>query len=161
MSNYQLDDSLGFLVAMAGRALMNQLQRNITESGYDVTTEHWTILVQLWEQEGLSQYELAQRTGKDQPSMSRLIQNMLKRELIVRVADTKDARCKRIYLTEHGKQLRSQLVSIVEETLDQATKDVSEEELLVTKSVLKRVAKTHSVTRTVFDQLDRKKELHE
>ncbi|WP_368504228.1 MarR family winged helix-turn-helix transcriptional regulator [Alkalihalophilus sp. As8PL] len=161
MSNYQLDDSLGFLVAMAGRALMNQLQRNITESGYDVTTEHWTILVQLWEQEGLSQYELAQRTGKDQPSMSRLIQNMLKRELIVRVADTKDARCKRIYLTEHGKHLRSQLVSIVEETLDQVTSDVSEEELLVTKSVLKRVAKTHSVTRTVFDQLDRKKELHE
>jgi MarR family transcriptional regulator, organic hydroperoxide resistance regulator len=161
MSNYQLDDSLGFLVAMAGRALMNQLQRNITERGYDVTTEHWTILVQLWEQEGLSQYELAQRTGKDQPSMSRLIQNMLKRELIVRVADSKDARCKRIYLTDHGKQLRSQLVSIVEETLDQVTSDVSEEELQVTKSVLKRVAKTHSVTRTVFEQLDRKKGLYE
>ncbi|MFC0557541.1 hypothetical protein [Halalkalibacter alkalisediminis] len=53
MSEYRLEDALGFLVGMAGRSLSNSIQRTFSDHGYHVTTEHWTILVQLWNQDGI------------------------------------------------------------------------------------------------------------
>lgn len=140
MSDYRLEDSLGFLVGMAGRSLSTSVQRTFCEHGFNVTTEHWTILVLLWNQDGLTQLEIAERTGKDQASVSRLIQNMLNRELIYRKIDAVDARCKRIFLTEIGKQQQEKLMDLVQKTLVKATEGIAEEDVAITKRVLKTIA---------------------
>ncbi|MGJ9385315.1 MarR family winged helix-turn-helix transcriptional regulator [Salipaludibacillus sp. CF4.18] len=146
MSEYRLEDSLGFLVGRAGRSLSNSVQRTFSEHGFNATTEHWTVLVQLWNQDGLSQLELAERTGKDQASMSRLIQNMLNRELIYRRKDPVDARCKRIFLTENGKEQQERLMDLVNDTLEKATEGITEEDVAITKHVLKNIASKNLTT---------------
>ncbi|RKL66612.1 MarR family transcriptional regulator [Salipaludibacillus neizhouensis] len=146
MSEYRLEDSLGFLVGRAGRSLSNSVQRTFSEHGFNATTEHWTVLVQLWNQDGLSQLELAERTGKDQASMSRLIQNMLNRELIYRRKDPVDARCKRIFLTENGKEQQERLMDLVNDTLEKATEGITEEDVAITKRVLKNIASKNLTT---------------
>lgn len=160
MSEYRLEDSLGFLVARAGRSLSNSVQRTFSEYGFNVTTEHWTILVQLWNQDGLSQLELAERTGKDQASISRLIQNMLNRELIYRRKDPVDARCKRIFLTETGKEQQEQLMDLVNKTLVKATEKIEEEDIATTKRVLKMIA-SKNLNNWMYEESDRKLGLDE
>ncbi|WP_416150345.1 MarR family winged helix-turn-helix transcriptional regulator [Salipaludibacillus sp. HK11] len=161
MSEYRLEDSLGFLVANAGRSLSTSVQRVFSEHGFNVTTEHWTILVQLWNQDGLSQLELAERTGKDQASVSRLIQNMLNRELIYRRKDPVDARCKRIYLTEIGKEQQEKLMELVTITLIKATEGIAEEDVATTKRVLKKIASKNVTTSWIYEETGRKLGLDE
>ncbi|GAE31054.1 MarR family winged helix-turn-helix transcriptional regulator [Halalkalibacter hemicellulosilyticus] len=157
MNTYQLEDALGFLVSMAGRSLSNSVQRTFTENGFDATTEHWTVLVQLWNRNGLTQLELAERTGRDQASMSRLIRNMLNRELIDRKKDPRDGRCKRIYLTIKGKEQQKKLMDLVQQTLEEATAGIPEEDVATTKRVLKEIAYRNIATNKVFQNLDGKK----
>lgn len=161
MSEYQLVDSLGFLVGTAGRYLSNSVQRTFSEHGFNVTTEHWTILVQLWNQDGLTQLELAERIGKDQASVSRLIQNMLNRDLIYRRKDAVDARCKRIFLTEIGKEQQEKLMDLVTETLVKATAGITEEDVATTKRVLKIIASKNITTNWIYEGSDRKLGLDE
>ncbi len=157
MSQYRLEDALGFLLGMAGRSLSNSVQRTFSEHGYNVTTEHWIILVQLWNQDGLTQLELAERTGKDQASVSRLIQNMLNRELIYRMKDADDARCKRIHLTDSGKDQQEKLMELVKQTLAEVTEGITEEDMATTKRVLKKIASKNLATNRIFEEVDRKK----
>ncbi len=140
LANYSLHESLGFIIAMAGRAITNEVQWKFREGGFNVTPEHWTILVQLWNHDGLTQGELAERTGKDEPCVSRLIRNMLTRGLIIRKSDPQDGRKKRIYLTEQMKQEKDALIGLVQQTLAEATKGVGEEDVETAKNVLKRIA---------------------
>ncbi|WP_062049455.1 MarR family winged helix-turn-helix transcriptional regulator [Bacillus sp. JCM 19034] len=151
MNKYRLEDALGFIVAMAGRSLANSVQRIFSENGFDATTEHWTVLVQLWNQNGLTQLELAERTGRDQASMSRLIQNMLNRDLIYRQKDQRDGRYKRIYLTSKGVEQQELLMNLVQQTLEEATKGIPEEDVMTTKRVLKEIASKNEITKKYFN----------
>ncbi|MCK0472390.1 MarR family winged helix-turn-helix transcriptional regulator [Halalkalibacter sp. APA_J-10(15)] len=161
MNTYRLEDALGFLVSMAGRSLSNSVQRTFTENGFDATTEHWTVLVQLWNRDGLTQLELAERTGRDQASMSRLIRNMLNRQLIDRKKDPRDGRCKRIYLTTKGKEQQVNLMNLVQRTLEEATAGIPEEDVVTTKRVLKEISFRNTATNKVFQELDGKKGVNE
>lgn len=161
MKEYRLEDALGFLVSMAGRSLANSVQRTFTENGFDATTEHWTVLVQLWNQDGLTQLELAERTGRDQASMSRLIRNMLNRDLIYRKRDQKDGRYKRIYLTNKGKEQQEELMNLVQQTLEEATRGIPEDDVATTKRVLKEIAARNEITKKVFQELYGKKGVNE
>ncbi|WNF36268.1 MarR family transcriptional regulator [Bacillaceae bacterium IKA-2] len=156
MSEYRLEDSLGFLISRAGRSLSKSVQRTFCEHDLNVTTEHWTILVLLWNENGLTQLELAERTGKDQASVSRLIQNMLIRELIYRKKDPVDNRCKRIYLTEVGKEQQGKLMNLVQKTLVEATEGISKEDVATTKRVLKMIASKNLATNWTTKKSDRK-----
>ncbi|KXV61859.1 hypothetical protein AD947_00095 [Acetobacter tropicalis] len=55
--------------------------------------------------EGLSQHELAEALQCDDSSLVRIIDALEKKKIVKRVADPKDRRLKRIYVTEIGKEL--------------------------------------------------------
>lgn len=140
VSHYTLHDSLGFLVGTAGRAISNGISRKFRERGFTATTEHWVILVQLWNEDGQTQTELAEKTGKDEPAVSRLIQNMIARNLIIRKTDPADKRCRRIYLTEKGNTQQKELMALVQETLTEATAHIAKDDVATTKKVLRQIA---------------------
>lgn len=67
------EDSIGYHVRNVSRALAKRLNRNFQDAGYDVTAEQWTMLCELWQREGYTQRELAELSGKDKTSVTRLI----------------------------------------------------------------------------------------
>lgn len=137
--DYELNDSLGYIVGRATRSLGTRLNRNFTDAGYDVTCEQWGVLVNLWNRNGQTQQELASMTCKDKTSMTRLIDGLEKRKIVVRTPDKVDRRQKHIYLTEKGKAFQQELVKIVRKTLAEAQGDIDPADLTVCKKVLSRV----------------------
>ena len=133
---YILEESLGYIVGRAGRAIGTRLNRNFTEAGYDVTCEQWSVLMNLWQKNGQSQQDLAGTTCKDKTSMTRLIDNMEKHSLVVRIPSKDDRRQKLIYLTKKGRDLQEKLVKIVHKTLDDAQKGIPVKDLALCKRVL-------------------------
>ena len=139
-AQYKLEDSLGYVIGRAGRSLANRLNHNFEKAGHDVTCEQWAILTNLWQKNGQNQKDLAGVSCKDKTSITRLIDGMEKKNLVVRTPDKQDARHKFIYLTNKGKVLQQELVFIVQKTLMEAQSAISVKDLDTCKQVLRKVA---------------------
>ncbi|WP_335869500.1 MarR family winged helix-turn-helix transcriptional regulator [Bacillus sp. 2205SS5-2] len=135
-----LSDSICFLISNTGKAIINQIANSFKESGFDVTYEQWTILTQLWDQDGRTQNELANMTSRDQTCTSRLLDNLVKRGYITRNPSENDRRIKEIYLTVDGQKIRERLSELAQQTITQATEGISEKELASCKQVLKTIS---------------------
>lgn len=137
----QFDISLIFAIlnGKVSAAINRKLVRNFREAGLDITPEQWTVLLYLWEKDGVSQQELCNATFKDKPSMTRLIDNMEKQNLVVRIASKDDRRTNLVYLTRFGRELETQARLVSTRTLREALQGVTSEELSISQEVLRKV----------------------
>ncbi len=77
---------------MASTAVARRLQKNFRQAGLEITIEQWSILYHLWKQDCLSQQELCNRTFRDKPSITRLIDNLEKHKLVKSMPSKTDLR---------------------------------------------------------------------
>ena len=138
-NSYNLEDSLGYVIGRAGRAMANRLNQNFEQAGHHVTCEQWGVLMNLQQKDGQNQKELAGTTCKDKTSITRIIDGMEKRNLVVRIPDKKDGRQKLIYLTNNGKELQQKLLLLVKKTLKEAQSGIRASDMNICKKVLKKV----------------------
>ena len=113
--------------------------RNFRLNGIDISPEQWTILLSLWEKDGITQQDLCNATFKDKPSMTRLIDNMERQHLVVRISDKRDRRTNLIHLTKTGRELEGKAFVIANQTLKEALQDVSMEDLKIAQEVLRKI----------------------
>ena len=71
----------------------------------------------------MSQQELCNATFRDKPSITRLVDNLEKLNLVKRVASENDRRINMIYLTKQAQKLQEQTMELAEETLNEALED--------------------------------------
>jgi Transcriptional regulators len=128
-----------FLTGKAYTALSRRLQKNLRGAGLDITSEQWSILYALWEEEGLTQQELAQRTFREKTAITRLIDNLVRSDLVIRVADKGDRRTNLIYLTKVGRQLKTVCMEQANQTLNEALAGVDTPHIHIAKDTLKKV----------------------
>lgn len=138
-NNLPLNENLEQIVSTTSRALNIALGRNFQSAGIEITPEQWSILRSLWRKDGQCQYELAECQGKDRPSITRLVDNMEKSNLVIRISSKEDRRIKLVYLTNKGKGLEVELTQIAEKTIDEATIGISETDIEKIKEVLKAI----------------------
>lgn len=141
IEQFDLDIKLIFAI-LNGRvssAINRTLHRNFRKSGLDITPKQWTVLIYLWEKDGVTQQELCNATFRDKPSMTRLLDNMEKLHLIVRISQESDRRVNLIHLTKTGKELEPKARAISNQTLKDALLGVKVEELAIIQDVLRKV----------------------
>jgi len=126
---YRKDKGLAFLINATDKIIMNNFVRKLKNNGINITFEQFTILTMLWDNENLCQYNLAQLTNRDQASTSRLINTLIKNELIIRQCCPSDKRINRIKLTEKGQLLKAPVESISRECFEEAVNGISKEEI--------------------------------
>ena len=136
---YDIEGSFGSVVRRADMALINRLNQHFKDAGYDITTEQYRVLVNLWNKDGQNQQSLSTATRKNKTSMTRLINGLEKRNLVVRVPDKDDQRNKLIYLTPKGKALPGELTQLAKKTLHEAQRGITAAELEACNRVLLKV----------------------
>ena len=94
------DRSLPMALMRAREAVMKNFTPSLREN--NMSPQQWRVIRALNEQEGLDISELAERCFLLMPSLSRIIQNLEKRDLINRVQSKKDNRRSVITLTNDG-----------------------------------------------------------
>ena len=130
------DEFLSFLTGKAYAALGRRLQRNLKEEGITITAEQWSVLYYLWIEEGRTQQELACLTFRDKPSVSRLINNLERLKLVIRVNDKDDKRSNLIFLTKQGRQMKEASLRQAKRTINQALEGVAREDMLKARNTL-------------------------
>ncbi|MCR8643485.1 MarR family transcriptional regulator [Paenibacillus sp. N1-5-1-14] len=136
--NHPIDRSIGPYIHRTDLRLSAFLQKRIQP--YELTTEQWRVLSHLSEQEaGITQKELAHKLYKDQTSVARILDKMLKKELIERHCHPEDGRACLLFISEKGRLLREGLIPVVVEVLDQSLKGITDEEVHELKRILDKI----------------------
>ena len=141
MEQFKFDIQLIFAIlnGKVSTAINRKLHRNFRQNDIEISPEQWTILLALWEKDCITQQELCNATFKDKPSMTRLIDNMEKQHLVVRISDKKDKRTNLIYLTKTGRDLENKSFKIAIATLQEALKGITIEDLKIGQEVLRKI----------------------
>lgn len=137
--NFDIQLIFAILNGKVSAAINRKLSRNFRLNDMEITPEQWTVLLYLWEKDGVTQQELCNATFKDKPSMTRLIDNMERQHLVIRVPDKKDRRTNKIHLTENGKKLEEKVRFIANKTLKEALHGLTLEELRISQEVLRKI----------------------
>jgi DNA-binding MarR family transcriptional regulator len=132
-------NSLGFIIYRTALALKSALQRFFKENGFEITAEQWAIIRHLWEEDGLSQRELAEKTSKDKPNITRMIDALEQKRLVFRQPDPRDRRKYCIYLTKEGKHLQERLLPLAQDLRERVTQNLTAQELDLLKDTLDKI----------------------
>ncbi len=144
MEEFVNDIELAFAV-ISGK-VSNAINRNLSHSfkkaGVEITPEQWSILMCLWlkmDGESPTQNALAEATFRDRPSVTRLIHNMEKQNLVTRETKDSDKRSNIIRLTEKGIACHSLVKDATISSLKTCFKDMNEKEVKMAIELLGRV----------------------
>ena len=130
---------MGMLINSAQRAMTKKFVKNATDSGLDISLDQWMVLGPIWQLESASQKELGEMCLKDKTNITRIIDALEQKNLVVRVEDQIDHRIKRVVLTNAGKQLFFDVLPIMEKTREEVRKDISNKDIETFKVVLSKI----------------------
>lgn len=124
---------------MASTAVARRLQKNFRAAGLEITIEQWSVLYHLWKEDCLSQQELCNRTFRDKPSITRLIDNLEKQNLVNRMPSSTDRRINLVALTDKAKDMQQLTIDLANQTMNEALIGVKKEDIDLVKLVFQRV----------------------
>ena len=101
------DELLGSPVERLTRAMFTRIIANLsaTLAAEDLTVAQVAALYLLDERESLRIGELASELGRSQPSISRLVDGLVRKKLVVRKEDAEDRRARTVQLTAKGRAM--------------------------------------------------------
>ena len=100
-------ENLGFLLAKASQRWNELLFERFVAAGYpDVRPSYGSILLPLFEEDGLRMGELAARARLSKQTMTTMVRLLERDGLVERRADPSDGRATRVFLTERARSFR-------------------------------------------------------
>ena len=133
------DINLGMLIGQVHRLSTKKFVQNSHNSGLDISMDQWIVLGPIWENDGVSHKEISEYCLKDKTSVTKIIDTLEKKNLVVRVSDQLDHRVKRVVLSNKGKELFLQAIPIMELTRDQLRDGITEQDIESLRSVLTKI----------------------
>lgn len=138
MPEQSVKNMVGYNLVMACRAHNTRVRALLND--LDLHPGQEMFLLSVWEEEGLTQTELAERLQVQRATVTNSVTRLEKAGLIERRQDADDGRVYRIYLTEKGQQIRKATRSVWDNMETAITTDFTEEESATLRTLLARVA---------------------
>lgn len=132
---YEIENSIGFLLSKGYQRAWSILKEEIDQ--YELTPSQFALLAFLWQQDGLTQVELAEKGQIDRSTVGGLIDRLERDGLLERRQHPQDRRAYRIYLTDQGKSMESTLSACAERSLTLLTSGLNENEVTELRRMLK------------------------
>lgn len=102
--------SFGWLINVVANDAAKKLDTELKKHG--LTIALWPPLMCLWEAEGVTQREIAQKSKVENSTTTRTLDKLENLGLVERQVDPNSRRSFRIYLTDEGRALREKLLPI-------------------------------------------------
>lgn len=110
-------------------AFRRTMQRTLKRNEAGITFEMLQVLSCLWNEQGITQQVLAERTAKDKACLTNLMLNLEKKGYVCRKEDASDRRNKLVYLTPEGERFREQIRPVLDQVYVNAEKSIGQETL--------------------------------
>jgi DNA-binding MarR family transcriptional regulator len=130
----EVSRSIGFLLSKAYQRACAEYKELF--AGYDLTPQQFGLLRFLWEEDGLTQIELSNRSQIDRTTIGGLIDRLEQSGLLRRLPHPDDRRAYRIALTNAGKELQAVLDPLTDELHRRFLKPLTSEEVTTLTELL-------------------------
>lgn len=128
MAKKQSTKNFGAYIDRTIKIIRHNYTRAFKKIGVDITTEQWVILDSLYHNDGLSQNELASKSFKNAPTVSRIIDLLCKKEYTKRMPSPFDKRKHLIFLTKDGQTIYEKIFPVVEDLRRQGWKNLDDQD---------------------------------
>ena len=128
---------VGHSVHRIARELRILHNENLEKKG--ITFSQFRVLRALWKEDGLTQKEIQERLDIKPSSVTGLIDLLVKKGLVSRRPDERDARLNRVFVTHEGEDLKRDSWEIHEQLEAILTRGFSKEEKALLLSWLHRI----------------------
>jgi DNA-binding MarR family transcriptional regulator len=138
--DFDVDESIGYLVKRVRSMLSNAIEREIADTeDNDVTYEQWGVLVMIHKERGDTAAVLSRCMECDTGSMTRMLDRLEAKGLVIRTRSTDDRRRVQLELTEAGRDKAERLVKAISDVLNRHLTGFSFAELELFKGFLRRM----------------------
>ncbi len=134
-----MDFNYGFTLESTAKKIKLALQRRFNEIGVDITVDQWVVLLELHKHGTQNQVALCELCCKDAPTITRIIELLVKKELITREGCKEDRRRFNISLNKKGKALIQKLLPIIVEFRIQGWDALTEKDILHLERITKKI----------------------
>lgn len=114
-------------------------QKNIGKIVNDITVDQCLLLIVLNKNSDYSQKEIAELIFKDNTSITRIIELMVKKEYLTRKINELDRRKFNLEITEKGKKTIELLTPVINKNRQDALKGLSENEIELLDKILIKI----------------------
>lgn len=135
-----LDEMVGFNITLTSKRIVHRLNQLLAD--YEITAEQWSVLKKVDDNTSMNQKQLAILVEKDQPTLTKILDLLVKRKLINRIPNKNDRRSFCVVMTDKGHELRKQVAPVVEQWFQNIVNDIPVEKLQIYIEVTKRLKRT-------------------
>lgn len=103
----KFEDTVTYRLARVTTAYRNALERHLASVG--LHGGQVFVLIELWRQDGIRQVDIAAGLNLSAPTINKILKGLAEINLITSSREQDDARSTRVFLTDKGKKIRSQV----------------------------------------------------
>ena len=130
-----------YLLDKAIRTYRIYSQKKLREKGFKITVDQWLVVKVLLENPGISQLNLAEKVFKDNASITRIIELLVKSKYLDRKINPKDRRTSILKVTPEGEDIINKVHDLVLQNRRIAQTGITLEELENLNGTLKKIIK--------------------
>lgn len=133
----KFNETVSFLLSRVATAHKTHMERRLGEIG--LHGGQLAILFELWKQDGRRQVDLAAELGLAPPTVNKTLNGMIDVGLVTRERLEDDARATRIFLTDAGRRIRTDVEAEWLEIEEEILTELTETERLVLFDLLTKL----------------------
>lgn len=138
----KFEDTVSYLLAKVTTAFRNSLERHMGQIG--LHGGQIFVLLELWKQDGLRQVDIAARLNLTAPTVNKMLKGLIEINLVTRSRLDDDGRSTRIFLTDRGAEMRSEVEEQWLELEESCLSGLTETERLVLFELLGKLRTTYT-----------------
>ncbi|MEI8377452.1 MAG: MarR family transcriptional regulator [bacterium] len=133
------EETIGFVCYRTSLSIKQHLLKQFKENGFDITVEQWGVMYRIFKYDALTQNQIAEKTFKQGPNITRIIDDLEQKNLVSRQPDISDRRKYLLFLTEEGNNTVLNLLQVLVKAKESFSEGISQEEMATTINVLNKI----------------------
>ena len=138
MGKKGLNDIIFYTLEKSIKSYRQYAQKQLIMNNFDITIDQWLILKSIKENSGLTQQQIGINVFKDYASVTRIIELLVKKNYLQRVAHT-DKRRFILRMTGEAEDLMRSIQKVINANRRKALNGIDEDKLMSLKETLNKI----------------------
>jgi DNA-binding MarR family transcriptional regulator len=139
----ELKKHIGFWMRLISNHVSHAFARKLDAGG--VTVAEWVVLREMYESGRIAPSDVAARTGLTRGAISKLVDRLVEKKLVLREDRTDDRRYQNVELSVAGEKLVPRLGALADENDDEFFNELSARERATLLAILKKLVQSHGL----------------
>ncbi len=134
-----IKENIIYQIGLCQQIIYSRISQVFQEKGFEPTVEQFAILTLLWYEDGMNQQQIANQIKRNKTTITRVINTMIRNNLVVRIADKSDKRQRNIHLTHKGRALENEMVEASSKVYLAALDGLTEGQIVACTATLHKI----------------------